>query len=232
MARYVPCSPSSVPEGIRFEAKDAVLSNGQASRFDLYREDEAMTVGRIRYGSWNQRPAGAWYFERYLSGSDYSGGFVCRANYEAFLEEFPDCCEKRWALETPGGYCTYGLLLHVERAPAEAWEFIVSLVDYPSLDDERVSELELEAADDAWDSWGRTDWIKLCAERFGFDADEPPSIDWFQHFHEALEASNEYWEPQGELREVYVDLSRCIAKADDPMGAERIEPRGEQPQTA
>jgi len=200
-------------------AREACLAD-TANRVDLSGYSDP-SEGFVRYGSWTNRKDGEWYAPRYLSGSYYSGGYVCRSNYEAFCEEFPNATDEGWALETPGGHQTYGVLLHCEKTPDEAWEMVTALEDYPVVDEERLSQLESDAADEAWEAFYERDWRKMVCEQFAdedcdADALDEANVDWRQHFETAREAANTYWEAQGDEQSMWVDLKRALEHAEDP----------------
>lgn len=198
-------------------AREACLADTR-NRVHLYDEDNS---GSVRYGSWCDDKDGEWYRAERLSGSYYSGGYVYRSNYESFLEEFPDCIGDGWAIETPGGHQTYGILLHVEKTPDEAWEMVAALEVYPVVDEEALSRLEAEGANESWEAFYECDWRRMIAEHFAGDDEDPDTIadleiDWRQHFEEAREEANIYWEAQGDEQSMWVDLKRALPKAADP----------------
>lgn len=195
--------------------KECMLS-GKKSRVTL--RDDSQN-GFIYYGDWNFSTDGQWFLVEYLSGSYYSGGFVCLANYNVFCDKFPTAFDDGWALKTPGGHQTYGILLHVDRTPDDVWELLVSLADYPCLDDEAVSLLEYEETEATWKNCIKQDWIRACEKQFEFDTDDFPALeafDWREHFERAREASGQYWEPQGDEQSMWVSVAKCVKNATDP----------------
>jgi len=84
-----------------------------------------------------------FFMPTYLSGSDYSGGSVERANHRAFLKEYG---ETDGVYDIYGGFGTYGIAIRLdvyEDIP-EIKEAIDKLDDYPLFDEEAHSELEME----------------------------------------------------------------------------------------
>lgn len=86
--------------------------------------------------------------ELYLSidlctGSDYSGGSVTKSNYN---------CMKKYVENTEGvytvygGYSTYGIMVKLSTIDQndEMWNILNELSNYPLLDEENHSELEIE----------------------------------------------------------------------------------------
>jgi hypothetical protein len=106
---------------------------------------------------------------RYLSGSDYSGGVLIRANIACvrdLLAKNPDAP----IVFAHGGYGTEAVVFLLDReAPEEQIsplvELLCGLEDYPSVDDEKLSELEEEDAAETWESWARKDFERALAKR-------------------------------------------------------------------
>lgn len=98
----------------------------------------------------------------YATGSDYSGGLVTRSNYlviEQMAEEDEDLAD--FLVFTYGGYGTYGVFIRLDlddEVPDELIDVVSALSDYPLLDDDHHSNLEIEAEDEAWSDWGRSDF--------------------------------------------------------------------------
>lgn len=117
------------------------------------------------YGDWRDAtPDDATYFLVDLaSWSDYSGSTVERSNYRVLLEDYPDVC-----VDVHGGYGTRAVLIPADmpadfrpddddETRADFWADMIgrlaALSDYPCLDDEDVSNLEMELAGEAWDCY-------------------------------------------------------------------------------
>lgn len=88
---------------------------------------------------------------------------------------------------------------------------LAALADYSALDDEGVSSIEMEWESEAWDSWMRRD-----LERAAWPDDEEPAgydamsdSDKFEAYRHAMDACNEYPEP--EHNGVYVRVDRIAA---------------------
>lgn len=177
-----------------------------------------------RYGGWLEfapeiarmnRTERIWFVPRHLQGSDYSGGFVCKANFEAFCEQFSEG-EDDWYCTVTGGHGTYAVVIDIRKAPREAYDVLCALEDYPCIDEERVSRLEQKAADEAWDSWARADFRKALEKRFQVELDdESETNERLEYlFHEARDTANEYWEPQGDTPDVWIDVERVAKHVD------------------
>lgn len=61
-----------------------------------------------------------------------------------------------------------------EGAVKEAQDICNSLENYPSLDDEHLSELELEEFNESWDSWGQSDYINRLGKELMNKAETSP----------------------------------------------------------
>ena len=88
-------------------------------------------------------------------------------------------------------------------------ETIAALADYPCIDEEEVSRVEMEWEDEAWESWLRAD-----LERAAFGEEEPAGYDtlsaddiWIA-YRTAMDDCNEY--PTPEYNGVYVDVARIV----------------------
>jgi hypothetical protein len=155
----------------------------------------------------------------YLGGSDYSGDSVNVSNYRAFKKRFGDC---RGVHEIVGGHGTYGIAVRADCFTPEMSEYLERLAVYPILDENICEEIELEARDEAWDSWLKWDFEKALEEEFGVDLydlglDDDDKL--YELFHKAFERANAEWIIQTG-NSVTVDLDRIISviTADDLAG--------------
>lgn len=102
----------------------------------------------------------------------------------------------------------------------EAWEELRDVVeglhDYPSIDDDNLSQLEMEEQDQEWASWARNDFKSAMLKHWVDD--EPENWPQFayaqesqidQMFYELSEEANEYWESTGDGQ--WIDVEK-IAK--------------------
>jgi acyl carrier protein len=180
---------------------------------DLYKDDK---LKDIRYGRWNDKPRGdgRYLLPAYLGGSDYSGSIVERSNFKAFQEKFGDG-EDEWWTNAIGSHGTFALLIDMQGVPEdieeEVAEFLNALHDYPVADDDLHSQMEMEAQNEAWDSWAKKDFIKALEKKFDVELDDVDDEKIFELFHEACDSSNTYWENQ-QGDEMYIDLDRVVKK--------------------
>ena len=111
------------------------------------------------YGNWSDDPAGQWFVPGRVSYSDYSGGTVGKANVEWFLENW-EHYRPQFILELHGGHGTTAVALLIDDTPDEVWKQLEGLEDYPLFDDEKLSDVEMELQNEAWDAWGEQDFRK------------------------------------------------------------------------
>lgn len=120
-------------------------------------EREALTT----WNRWHDDSEGRWFLPEYLSGSDYVGCLVEQSNARVFRERFADG-EGRWWREVTGGYGTFGVLVRTlaYRNCTDVREFFDALEDYPLASDDDHSDLEFEAMCEAWENYGRADFLR------------------------------------------------------------------------
>lgn len=95
----------------------------------------------------------------YCSGSDYSGALVEMSNHRALLETFPDDWEDgREYISYHGGYSTYALAIRLDALTDGLLEMLEALENYPLIDEDLHSHMEMDAQNDAWESMYRSDF--------------------------------------------------------------------------
>jgi len=132
------------------------------------------------YGDIKQDDNGKFIEVPYSTYSDYSGCTVERSNCRTFLDMFKEYDEiSMW--EIYGGYGTTGCLITVElyESNDEIQDVINGLFDYPCIDDEDMSELEMEIESEDWDSWIKSDLMREL-ESAGIEYDEDTLWDDFR----------------------------------------------------
>jgi hypothetical protein len=192
------------------EAKD----QSKRERFEGLQQGSFYRITGSSYGDVSRDKDGEWWGSDYTQGSDYSGGTVTLSNYnqlfEMAKESGVDCCET-----VSGGHGTYAIFFNVYTTPDEIVEVLAGLDEYPSVDDEALSELEMEQSNEAWEDWGKSEFRKALEKKFGGDADEVSDEDLYTCFHEASEASNSYWEDQ-QGSGMWIDMNRVVKAVDEP----------------
>jgi hypothetical protein len=177
---------------------------------------------KLRYGSWRDSKNGDHLVPALLSGSDYSGSLVQKSNHRAFSEAFSDG-ENEWWTDASGGHGTYSIVIALKKVPEdreeEVAEFLNKLSNYPLADEDLHSKMEVEAQDEAWESWARKDFRKEIEKAYGVDLDEAEEtlgVEVFERklsdlFIEASDKANEYWENR-EGNDMSINLERVVAK--------------------
>lgn len=168
-----------------------------------------------RYGRWEVRKDGRYEVPELLSGSDYSGSLVTRSNHDVWRETFADG-EDKWWTSVIGGYCTYAIVIDMEAITDEAREFLDALDGYPLADEDHHSRMEMDAQSEAWESWGRNDFIRALEKRFNVEDLDigADSQALFELFHDTADRIGEYWENQ-QGSDMYISVDR-IVKAVTP----------------
>ena len=160
-----------------------------------------------------------YFFLPYASGSDYSGSTVEKANCREFLESYG---EEGFVWEAHGGHNTYAVVLGLTgllECPDDTFDSILGIVegleDYPLIDDEALSTLEMEGADEAWESWVASDFRRALEKKFdGVDFEWPPDSDLRPFFEKRAEKANEYWFNEGYGPDMYIRLDKIVEGID------------------
>ena len=179
----------------------------------LHRGD---TLAEIeRYGQWTSDKLGNHLVPQYLTTSDYTGsGLTLQSNIDSWSEDFV-AGEDIWWKTVTGGHGTEAVIIDLEAVPEDVEEevadFLNGLAEYPSADDDRLSQLESEAQGEAWKSWAKRDFIKALEKKFSSDLDDSNEDKIFELFTEAAEKSNTNWEnEQGDS--MHIDIDRIVKK--------------------
>lgn len=76
-------------------------------------------------------------------GSDYGGNRVTLANYKELIKFQADSDSPNDILDMFGGHGTYGIAVRLTCSD-ELWKIVVGLADYPLIDEETMSDIEME----------------------------------------------------------------------------------------
>lgn len=191
--------------------------------------DSSISYGMIEDGRPRPDDEHVWFEPEYSTGSDYSGsGLVAKANYESLLEEANRLSEDElggdtsWFQTFHGDHGTYAIMFHVDKTPPEIIEMLAGLSDYPLISDDKHSELQVEAQNEAWERWAESDYRRALEKKFDGDADDIDDEVLFEHFREALDESNTDWvNEQGD--EMYIDIERIVDAAEEPPDGFKFE---------
>lgn len=135
------------------------MIDGPRYRFSPYKGGEPEDYSTFAYSAFEPDPKGGFVMPNYMGYSDYSGSLVEKSNVRSFTETFGELQGKEWWL-LHGGHGTEAIVVRRdadEREP-EIGEFIDGLENYPLADESLHSEMEMEAHDEAWKSFGRSDF--------------------------------------------------------------------------
>lgn len=197
------------------------LGKNHILRFNKYSNEKPEDLSSLYYGDFDRlekyespEPTD-FYLPELLSGSDYSGGSVTVSNHRVFLEQFG---KVDGVYEVYGGYSTYAVAIRLDAINEEMLDIFKALEDYPLIDEDDLSRVELEAEDEAWDSWVEHDFRRDAAEKFPHvDPDvfyEMPKDKLFEVFRTLAERSNTYWQNE-EGNSAYIDLKRLLDSATE-----------------
>lgn len=161
-----------------------------------------------------------WYEVELASGSHYSGGTVTLANYRELsrmLSEADDVQRSPavWC-KAYGGHGTYSLFVVYEALPEEIRDVLTGLDDYPSVNDEALSELECELGDEAWHSWGCGDMRRALEREFSLDDLDLPDNALFDLFRIASERMGHDWQFETGAQ-AYFDFERAAREIVNAM---------------
>lgn len=140
--------------------------------------------------------------------SDYDGSSVDRANVRAWRDEFSTEAYEDWGAwsKSSKAWLILGIVPGADPDDAEdritrlaaIAEALDDLDDYPLLNDEAHSELEMELAEEAWDSWLwndiRSEVDSVIEDRWGDDWKDAPSADEYEEkLREAYYRHEDTW---------------------------------------
>jgi hypothetical protein len=177
-----------------------------------------------------------FYLPRLLSGSDYGNSNAVEvSNLRVFLKEYEDVPGVH---KVYGAYGSFGVVirLSVLAEHEEMRDLLKGLEDYPVLDEDDLSKVEMEAEDVAWTSWTEGDYKKVLLKSWTASEDEEEALETFLDglpeglLREAFETSadrvNEYWiNETGNA--AYIDVER-VAKGTKPEDLGWTAPKAEE----
>ncbi len=193
-------TPADMPDGL----PDGQMNYGPFEHTGSYGDFENRRDGHHYADS----PSDSLYFiPEVLSGSDYSGGSVTLANHREFLALYGKI---PGVFGLSGGYSTYAVAIRADvlcgklsEKRAELLETLQGLTDYPCIDDESVSEVEMEAETECWGSYGAQDFANHVGELFSrlfagediageLEFEDAGSGELFELYRALCEISNDY----------------------------------------
>lgn len=155
----------------------------------------------------------------HMVGGDYSGDSSTRANYTSFMAEFG---EVPGVIAIYGSHGSYAVGIRIEAVNEEMVEILEKLQDYPIIDEEKMSEVESEWENEAWENWARSDFRRALTRKF--PAREDDIDEFFDNegedfdtvwalFEDARERSNTDW--RTEHSGMHIDIDRVVAAVDE-----------------
>ena len=179
------------------------------------------------YGDFNRHPlfqfpenAPKYYLPELMTGSDYSGGSLTVSNCRVFLEKFK---EIDGVHKVYGGYDTYSVAIREDCLENEdILEVLSGLYDYPLIDEEDMSMVEIECEDENWESWIKSDFQHELHKVYDNEEDETnydvidalPSLELEMLFNKLMERGNIYYEHETGCN-VGVNIDRVVAELKD-----------------
>lgn len=182
---------------------------------EMYTPEEAQ-VSSVSYGDIKPDEAGQYIEVPYSTYSDYSGDTVNRANCAEFLRLFG---ELDGVYPIYGGYSTAGVLIRrsLYEQNTEVKDVIDALDDYPLINEETMSEIEMEIENESWDSWIKSDLTRELEK-----IEEPSDLiiklladdELLEHsFYFVMDKVNEYFIHEDAVN-VYIHLDRILPGYD------------------
>lgn len=125
--------------------------------------------------------------------TDYDGGYtIAKANIKYIEENFEELINTEsidiYKTAYSGENCEFNL---DSLANDELYEILLGIHDYPVVDDDTLSEVEMELENECWDSYGRDDFKKALNEQYGDAAEELSDEDIDNLAHEASQWTSE-----------------------------------------
>jgi len=170
-------------------------------RFSNWNDTEPTNLARLSYGDLEPLKRGQeptdndFLTPDILSGSDYgSSGSVEVSNHRVWLERYGKLPN---VYDVYGGHGTFAVAIRLDSITPEMIEDLNALEDYPVLDEEDHSEVEMEAENESWENCYRSDFTRALAKKFpaleekidDLTTEQVDSI-----FYELMERTNTYWE--------------------------------------
>lgn len=136
---------------------------------------------------------------RVLSGGDYASSCAVEySNYLEWIELFADTLSVDW-WTVSGGYGSYGIAIRVDTENSEILEMIGSLSDYCVINEDRLSQVEMEWQDDTYRRDTADEFVQSINALFEIELDLDIDCNAdddrvFELFRACADRANEYWE--------------------------------------
>jgi hypothetical protein len=114
-----------------------------------------------------RHPQNYVYLSRLLGFGDYdNSSAVERSNHRVFMEEHG---EKPGVYEIYGSHGSQAIALRLSLQDKDIEATLAALADYPLIDEEDMSRLEMEMQEEAYESWAGADFIREVEKELGVD---------------------------------------------------------------
>jgi hypothetical protein len=190
-------------------------------RFSKWDDTNPEDLARLSYGDLkdleaHQTPEPTdFLMPEYLSGSDYcSSGAVEVSNHRVFLERYSKLPN---VYDVYGGYGTFAVAIRLDSVTPEMVEDFEALDNYPVLDEDDHSEVEMDSENEAWDSFVRHDFEQALTKQFPAleDTIEELSTDQvWSLFLMLMDRTNTYWEHESG-NNAFVRVERLVEGATE-----------------
>lgn len=154
-----------------------------------------------------------FFVPNHFGSGDYSGSAVDRANRASFFEEYGEDVEGVYTVYSGYGYETIAIALrHITPEMIATFD---ALTDYPLMDDETHSRIEMEMEDEDWDSWIASDFQRAVEKALPDETDDDmgydeSAVDWKALYFVRKEKTNTYWHAESGTGG-HVDIDRLVA---------------------
>jgi hypothetical protein len=138
------------------------------------------------------------------------------------LEEF---CGSPQCREAYGSHGSSSVVVDPRYLTEELLESLQSLENYPVLDEDHCSNLEVELQGQAWENWGQRDFQRSLESRLSSLCDDETaeeitdSLDneaLLSLFESLREQANQCWQSQGSPDQ-WIDIERILERASDTL---------------
>jgi hypothetical protein len=140
-----------------------------------------------------------------LSSGDYAGTIIEAANNRAFLRLYGHL---EGVHDVRGGHGTRAVAISIQWLldNPQVLDTLEALEDYPIIDDEVLSEYELELIREGWETWARHDYLVGLCRRFGDVAMTDDEL--YELFNRVAERIGVEWEPDG--TDMTIDVDKVV----------------------
>ena len=147
-----------------------------------------------------------------MSHGDYSPGrAVEKANQRSFLASHAESSSPNAIVHLHGGHGTSAIAIKLSELTEPMLQDLICLENYPILDEQELSEVELEGQKESWDCWVKSDFIKELEATFNLEFGDLSDETVFELFETLRERSNTYWCENG--CDQSIDLYRIVKSA-------------------